>query len=284
TALTLVRRARRRLAAAVVLTALLWGVAAALAVVAVAALVQLAVPLPAAVYAALRPLAVSAALAAAGAVLWRARAVRSLERVALWIEERQPELRFALVTAIDPRIAPPHSHAALHAEAERADVSGLVGRASRRALGRALGAVVVLVVVVSLLQPQALLRAAGEELVRRTVPEAEAALANRLARLTARVVPPAYSRLPEATLENPDGISALIGSRITFAGSGPADGVVAVVEGDTLAATARSRSQWGIDVTMPDAPTVVAFHDREYRRLVVLEPRADSVPVVRLRL
>jgi hypothetical protein len=140
------------------------------------------------------------------------------------------------------------------------------------------------VVVASLLQPQALLRAAGEELVRRTVPEAEAALANRLARLTARVVPPAYSRLPETTLDDPDGVSALIGSRITFSGSGPAEGVVAVVDGDTLAAAARSGSRWGIEVAMPPAPTVVAFHDREYRRLVVLEPRPDSVPVVRLRL
>src|SRR5690606_29209423 len=69
-----------------------------------------------------------------------------------------------------------------------------------------------------------------------------------------------------------------------FSGSGPAEGVVAVVDGDTLAAAARSGSRWGIEVAMPPAPTVVAFHDREYRRLVVLEPRPDSVPVVRLRL
>src|SRR5690606_456980 len=103
TALELVRRARRRLAAVVALSALLWGVSAALAVVAAAALVRLVVPLPAAVYAALWPLAGLAALASAGVVVWRARGVRSLERVALWIEERQPELRFALVTAIDPR-------------------------------------------------------------------------------------------------------------------------------------------------------------------------------------
>src|SRR5690606_39269320 len=220
TALELVRRARRRLAAVVALSALLWGVSAALAVVAAAALVRLVVPLPAAVYAALWPLAGLAALASAGVVVWRGRGVRSLERVALWIEERQPELRFALVTAIDPGIGPADVHAALHREAARADVSGLVARAVRRALGRALGAVVVLAVVVFLLEPQGLLRAAGEELVRRAVPEAEAALANRLVHLAARVAPPSYSRLPAATLENPGGISAFIGSRITFAGSG----------------------------------------------------------------
>src|SRR5690606_41380545 len=124
----------------------------------------------------------------------------------------------------DPRVAPAHSHAALHAEAQRADVSGLVGRATRRALGRALGAVAAFVVVVSVLQPQALLRGAGEELVRRTVPDAEAALANRLARLTAQVVPPAYSRPPEATLENPDGLSAPTRRRTAFGGRGPAGG------------------------------------------------------------
>ena len=35
---------------------------------------------------------------------------------------------------------------------------------------------------------------------------------------------------------------------------------------------------------MPEEPVVVSLHDRDYHRLVVLEPRADSVPVVRLRL
>lgn len=282
-ALELVRRARRRLAAAVVLAALLWGAAAALAVVAVAAVAQRVAALPAGAYAALWPLAAIAALAAAGAVAWRARTVRSLERVALWIEERQPELRFALVTAIDARIAPAERHAELHAAAERADVSGIVGRAMRRALGRALGAVVALGVVVSLLQPQALLRAAGEELVRRTVPDAEAALANRLAQLTARVTPPAYARLAEETLDEPDAVAALVGSRVEFSGRGPADGVAAVLGGDTLAAAGEGRG-WAIGITMPETPVVVSFHDRDYRRLVVLEPRVDSVPAVRLRL
>ena len=35
-------------------------------------------------------------------VIWRDRAVWSVERVALWIEEHSPALDFALVTAVDP--------------------------------------------------------------------------------------------------------------------------------------------------------------------------------------
>ena len=83
------------------------------------------------------PLAtVLAALWAAALVLWRGRASRSVERVALWIEERAPELRYALVTAIDDRLAPLEQNRALHAAAERTDIDELVRHAWHRTLGR----------------------------------------------------------------------------------------------------------------------------------------------------
>ncbi|HEX7120603.1 MAG TPA: hypothetical protein VF212_17555 [Longimicrobiales bacterium] len=296
-ALDRVRRARRILAATATLAALLRGAAAGMGVVAVAAAADRIAPLPPLVRAALWPLATLAAGGALGALLWRWRAVASVQRVALWIEERQRTLDFALVTAIDPAIAPAERYAALHAHAATADVGGVVGRAARRELGRALAAAAALGAALWLLQPRDLLREAGAELARRTATP-PAPMPNRLASITARVVPPAYSERPDTTLDDPNAIVALVGSRIEFGGVGPAEGVTAALGADTLEAEARGAREgeardggereggrrWRVRVTMPEEPAVVAFRDREYSRLVVLEPRPDSVPVVRLRL
>src|SRR5690606_34569842 len=209
-----------------------------------------------------------------------------LQHVALWIEEKQPGLRYTLVTAIDPA-APEERYPLLHELARAADIGGIVGRAWKRALGRALVFAVPLVALTILLEPQTLLEEARSELARRMAEEPPPPLANRLEKLEAVVTPPAYTRLPATTIEEPNGVAALIGSRITFGGRGPADGVHAVVGNDTLSAGAREGSRherWQVGLTMPDTPVVVSFHDREYNRLVILEPRQDSVPAVKLRL
>ena len=122
-----VRRAQLQLAGTVALAAILWAASLAMAVVAVGGAADALLALPAAARAAIVPLAALAAIAAAGTVLWRGRAARSTTRVALWIEEHDPSLRYALVTAIDPEIAPAESHRDLYAIASTADVHGIVG-------------------------------------------------------------------------------------------------------------------------------------------------------------
>jgi hypothetical protein len=216
-------------------------------------------------------------------VLWRGRAARSVRRVALWIEEHDPTLRYALVTAIDPGLAPAELHRELHAAARGADVDGMVRRAWRHALGRAAIGCVVLGAVLAILQPAGLLRAAGEALARSTVSRPPAPMANRLTALVARVSPPAYSRLPATTMEDPSSVASRIGSRITLAGKGPADGVTATL-GERELAAGDDRGGWGVGLTMPKEAVVVTLRDRAYRRLVVLEPVTDSAPAVKLRL
>lgn len=278
-----VRRAQRHLAGTVGLTAVLWAATLGMGVVTVAALADHLVRLPALARAAVLPLAALAVLGGAGVVLWRGRTARSLERVALWIEEREPSLRYALVTAIDPAIAPAAAHPELHAAAGSADVEGIVRHAWRRALGRALVGTVVLAALLLLLHPGDLLRAASLELAHRAAAGPPAPMANRLAALSARVVPPAYSRLPAQTLDEPSNVAALTGARITLDGKGPPDGVTATLESAQLAA-GRGERGWAVGLTMPLNPTVVTLRDRTYRRLLALEPRADSAPDVRLRL
>lgn len=278
-----VRRAQRWLAGAVALAALLWGALLAMIVIALAAVADAVLTLPPGARAAIIPLTVLAGLVAAVLVFWRGRAARSVERVALWIEEREPRLQYALVTAIDPAIAPAERHADLHAIADGVDVDGMVRHAWQRALGRAAVGCVALAAMLAILQPRDLLRAAGAALAARTVPRPAPPMANRLRALAAHVVPPAYSRLPAATLEEPSNIASLIGSRVTLVGKGPADGVTATVGPQRLEA-GDDHHAWAIGLTMPTDPVVVELRDRAYKRLVVLEPVTDSAPNVKLRL
>lgn len=278
-----VRRAQRRLVGTIVLAAVLWAAVLGMGVVAVAAMADHLVRLPALARAAVLPLAALALLIGAGGVFWRGRAARSLERVALWIEEREPSLHYTLVTAIDPALAPSAAHTELHAAAGGADIEGLVRRAWRRTLARALIVVVVLAVLLLLLHPGDFLRTSTLELSRRAGAGPPAPMANRLAALSARVVPPAYSRLPAQTLDEPSDVAALTGARVTLDGRGPPDGVTAAFDSAQLDAGPGARG-WAVGFTMPLNPAVVILRDREYRRLLALEPRADSAPDVRLRL
>ncbi len=224
------------------------------------------------------PIAVGAALVAAAVVLWRGRAARSVERVALWIEERDPRLQYALITGIDAGLAPVDQHAELHAAADKADIEGVVGRAARRLLARAGAACVLSLIALGLAWPRALFKATS---ARRPTTGAE--IANRLTRVTARVVPPAYSRLPDHTIAEPSNVEALIGSAVMLTGRGTADGVMANVDGLSKDAQA-DHGGWTIGVTMPKAPAVLELRDRNFKRLVALQPVVDSAPVVKLAL
>ena len=278
-----VRRAQYRMIGTVAIAALLWGAVLAMAVVSLAAGADAIIPLGATARGMIIPLMIITAGAAAGLVLWRGRAARSIERVALWIEEREPSLNFVLVTAIDEALAPLEQNGALHAAANGTDIDSIVRYAWRRSLGRAAIACAVLGAVLVVLGPGDLLRAAERELAERAMPAAPPPVPNRLLALHARVAPPAYTRLPAQDIENPSNIAALTGSRLTLEGSGAAEGIVAALGARELSA-AKGERGWAITETMPLDPTVLTLRDRGYRRLLALEPQTDSAPAARLRL
>jgi len=283
TPLDRVRRAQRWLAATVLVTALLWALSLAMAVVIVAVATNFIVPLAPLLRAAVVPAALGAAILGAGVILWWGRRARSLGHVALWVEERQPELRYALVAAVDPRFSVAELSRELVENASGADVEGIVRRSVRRAVGRALVSCAIAGAVLALLGPRDLLRAAATEFARRTGSRAGAPMASRLTPLRAEVLPPRYSRLPDQTLVEPTTVAALIGSGVAFKGNGPASGVTLAVGTDVRPA-AEGTVGWSGTLVMPKDPAVVTLRDRQYQRLVVLAPRVDSAPNVMLRL
>ena len=278
-----VQRAQRLLGGTVVMSALLWGAALAMAVVCVAAALNFIVPLGGSVRVAILPLTALAALISAGAVLWRGRAARSLESIALWIEERAPGLRYALVTALDESMVPRDQHVALHKAAEDVDVEGIVRHSWRRSLIRAALACALGAGVLAILHPMDLMRAAELDLAQRTAPRAAPPMANRLLELSARVTPPAYSRLPTQTVREPSNVAALIGSRVSLEGRGPSEGITAMLGTDQLSAHTADDG-WAVAAMMPKEAAVMTLHDRAFKRLMSLEPVTDSAPGVRLQL
>jgi hypothetical protein len=283
TALGRVRRARRILQATIAGSALLWAMGALLAVIVLSAVADLLLGLPLALRRAVVPMAAVVAVAAAFTIAWRGRRARSLERVALYIEERAPSLNFALVTATT---GPAESTPELDRVVRSVDVGAVLRPPVRRAISRPLPGLV-LSVLALLALPVAtrdrVLRPRPGDLLTR--PNLRAPLASRLIPLVARVEPPVYSRQSAFTLEDPGAVAALTGSRVELRGrgaaEGPLDSLTASLGSTALPITAAGDT-WRITLPMPRTPAIVRLGDRSHSRLVALEPRVDLPPVVTL--
>ena len=90
-----------------------------------------------------------------------------------------------------------------------------------------------------------------------------------------------YSGLAPSTLEDPQTIQALTGSAVRVEGPSAVAGVSATVGGRALPVAGGSE-RWTVSLTMPDSAAPLWLIAGEHRQLLVLIPRADSVPVVAL--
>ena len=181
--------ARRTLGATIGARALLWALAAGTALLAIVALIDMMIGVPRALRMLAIPAAVIAALGVAAYALWRGRRVRSLPAVALWLEERVPALRYALVTALDAPL--PSSY--LERDIAAVNWAPVI----RRALGHALLPPLVLLAAAATLlfalpagvRVRISAPRAGDSLLRPAAGE----IRNRLSPLVAEVIPPAYT-------------------------------------------------------------------------------------------
>ena len=274
-----VRATRWLLATALVGTAFVRALAAGLALIATLAIVDAAVGVPAGIRRSAVPVAITLGVAALLATLWRGRGVWSLERVALWVEERIPWLHYALVTSIDPRFVA--AHPALEPVVGEAQWGAMVivawWRAARLPLVIAAAAIVLLVLLPAGAASRVLAPRAGDSLAR----PAAGAASDPLAVIVATVTPPGYSGRAAYSIDAPSGISALVGSRITFRGRGPG-GALRAVAGDETLVIRTHADDWSAALAMPTSPMAVRLSAAGRERLIVLEPVQDSPPVVRL--
>jgi hypothetical protein len=231
----------------------------------------------------LRLTALLAAATTLVVLLWRDRFVWSVPRVALWLEERLPALRYLLVTGVDPRYA-----VTIGPELESV-LAGLdLDGAVRRSAGRsAVPAVVALAIA-------ALAFTAMPAVFRARQPAAAGAggpgtdtSPSRLAPLRGTVTPPRYALeagvKPQA-LDEPATIAGLGGSTVELTGPGAPDGIGVGLGDSALAAVSAERGRWRVVFTLPDSATALRLADRDYRRLIVLAPERDQPPAVQLLL
>ena len=275
------RHVRWILGVTALLSAASWAMASATLLLLLIAGADVAVPLSLSFRRAGVVLATLVALAAAGVTLVRARGVSSDESVALWLEEHLPELRYSLVTLLQPV-------GAAATTLERV-VAGTRWRAPvERALLRAVGVPLLLLAVALIVARalpagsarRALTPARGDVLAR---PPAGARHASALASIVARVTPPAYSGLAPVTIEQPTTITALAGSQLVIEGRRTDAPVNARVDSRQVT-VASDGDRWRSTLTMPVRAAALRFADGIRERWVVLAPRADSAPVVTLTL
>lgn len=283
TAIEQVRRTKRGLGLVAGTAALFWGAGATFAVLVAAMLLSLLFPLPPGARAAVLPAGLLVGTACALLVLWQRRFVWSIPRVALWVEERAPELRYALMTAIDARYSGRLGEH-LAPIVARADPGKFVKRAAWRSLLPA-GFVLVLTGATFAAVPSNW-RAAVVGVDEGGAPAEEEA-PSRLEVLRGSVTPPAYatrSGLGIVEFEDPASIAGLVGSRVDLHGLGIPDGVEIRLGETALTATRDGSGGWMSRFTMPDSAVALELRDRRYRRLVVIAPQKDDAPSVELLL
>jgi hypothetical protein len=281
TAVAWLRRTQLRLVLLAAARALCWAGAVLLGGLAAGAvLTALAAP-PASVSASVRLASILAALATLGLLLWAARFVWSLPRVALWLEERLPELRYALVTAVDPRYATTFGPL-VEPVLSRANPAAVIRRTARRSALPAVVALAVAALAFGAVPAGWRQRLAGTGFT--GGPEIDTR-PNRLESLRVIVTPPKYAveaGVERQTLENPTTIAGLAGSTVDLSGAGAPDGVEVRLGEAAVAAAAEGDARWRAGFTLPDSATALRLADREYRRLIVLAPERDQPPTVQL--
>jgi hypothetical protein len=170
---------------------------------------------------------------------------------------------------------------ALERVVSSAPLEATVAEATRSALARPTLTVALLSALLVLMPAGAIGRvtapSAGDALNR---PDALAAAAgNPLATIVVRVQPPSYTGLAAQSYDDPATVAALVGSRVTIEGLGA--GVQATRPGVTDSALVRG-NRWRIALPVPARAEAVRLMANGRERVLVLEPIADSVPVVRL--
>lgn len=267
------------LVAGVLLSAVAWGAGVYLASLAIVAAVASLTQNPELAGTFALPVSLALGLTAMLVVLWRGRRVASAGRVALWIEERLPRLHYALITAIEPGLdvdAP-----ALESAVGREDISGVTTVALRRSILPAAGvllagAALLYVLPAPALGRPSLLGRMGSNASTRGIPAG-----SRLNDLRVEVIPPAYAGQARQTLDDPESVRALVGSRVVVIGTGSNEGIVARI-GDAPATVGGSESSWRTQLVMPSKPAALTLTDRSYERVIVLDPQVDEAPKVAL--
>ncbi len=287
TAFERVRSTKRSLSIVLGSAAVFWAGAALFGLLALVAVLGATVALPSVLRGILPIIAILGAIGTLGYFGWRSRFAWSFDSVALWIEEKAPQLRYALVTAIDPRYK--DSASIMEPLVAKVDTAPFVREAAKRSTLPALAAFLVAVGIFFAI-PSEWKEKLGIDIDMPGRNTAGAVMGNRLVPLYATLTPPAYSRIPVRQLEEPTTVSGLQGSVLVLTGKGSPDGIEILQETPEVSVvpvpvTAGGQG-WMATIRFTDSvPSLLKFKDRQYTRTsVIIDPIIDQPPAAKLLL
>jgi len=279
TAIERVARTQRLLGGAAIVHAIGWGSATAFGILGMISFAALLFPGLEQDGSAHFAVALAAGAIVTAVLLWRSRHFSSRNRVALWIEERVPDLQYSLVTAMEYAGSP--FSRGMEARIEREEVGRATVKALRRTVGNALGAFAIGALLLYVSPSAAFGRAGLFPRLGERGPGAKELVENRLASIRARITPPPYTGEQAELLVDPTSIAGLTASSVVIQGDGAPAGISAFGAGKALRVFESSEG-WSVSFIMPEKPAALTLRDRNYERIVVLDPHADAPPKIAL--
>jgi hypothetical protein len=280
-----VRRTQRILGAAAVTEALAWGIAATLAIIAAISFLSIAIARLRSNSALPEVIALVLGIVVAGILLWRSRHFSSPSRVALWIEERIPELHYSLITAMEQSESPSRERQSgspytegMERTVERHNVGGVTLTALRRGVFTAIAALVVAALLLYVSPSAAFGRSGAFARLGRFGSASTIPAGSRLDDIQVQVTPPAYAGGRTITLDDPSSITGLTGSGVAIRGSGSSAGLTT----SGPARISESGGRWTVSLRMPAKAAALTLRDRTFDRVIVLDPRTDAPPKIAL--
>jgi hypothetical protein len=277
TATERVRSAQRLLGIGAIAASLAWAAATSITIVAAYSLMARMSPDAIVPPEGVTVVALASGLIVAGILLWRARHLVAFGKVALWIEERIPGLHYSLVTAIQPERSA--FAEGIESAVAREDIAGVASHAFRRAILPALAAVAIAATLLYVSPSSVLTRGGFLGRLTGAGRNASVPIGSRLEKISVDLTPPAYTGERTTTLDDPSSVTGLIGSRIVVRGDGSPTGVTAGI-GSSAVQTQELRGGWGVTIAMPVKPVALTLHDRQFERIVILEPKTDGPPKI----
>lgn len=210
-------------------------------------------------------------------VIWRTRQIADFANVALWIEERIPALQYSLVTAIESKRSAFSD--GIESAVARENIAGVASKAFRRTVIPAIAAALVATLLLYVSPTSALARGG---LLGRLGNSGKSSLTppgSRLGKIAIILTPPAYTGKGATTIDDPSSVTALVGSRLVIRGEGSPAGMTGTLVGSVIRA-AEAGGEWSISVGMPSKPAALTLHDRQFERIVVLDPQTDNPPKI----
>ena len=270
-------RARAVLVGAATVRVLLVAAVCAVAVLAAAAAIDLVSPLSVDVRRAMKVLAMAVAGIAALLVARRLRRVTSRAAVALWLEEREPALSYALVTIVESP-----QHRALDQVVAGVNWSSMLRGRVIRAIVRPALTLLVLAVVLAAMPHGSRLRVsaprAGDALEH---PRRGSASHARLRPIVVSVTTPAYVGRAITRIDDPSSVSALAGSVIVVEGPGSGALTARLTSGAPVTIDG-TRGRWRARFVAAGRATLLHLEGNGEQRLLAIDVRPDAPPMVTL--